>query len=120
MDLERSEIKDKVLENSKAYKLFELVMKIGIPNTSMTMNNGDYKSTMMMRLKWAAAEGPQPADFDEERGFAVMQAAYYMLFNYCKYKCINLEAEHNMRVNFKYDMEYILGSAWSGVNGWRV
>ena len=62
----------------------------------------------------------QPSNFDEDRGFAVMQAAHDMLFNYCKNKCINLEVGHNMRVNFKSDMNYILGRAWSGVNGWRV
>ena len=49
-----------------------------------------------------------------------MQAAHYMLFNYCKNKAHFLELGHNMRVNFQTGMNYIHSSAWSGINGWRV
>ena len=108
----------------KALRLFLLVMKIGIPNSAMNLEKfdreTDYLSEKMMRLKWAAAEGPQPADFDEDTAYAIMQAAYYMLFNYCTNKADFLELGHNMRVNFKSDLNYILSSAWSGINGWRV
>ena len=114
-------------ELAEAYFLAKLVMKIGIPNTASTLagredydKNTDFKSKKIMQLKWAAAKGPQPVDFDEDVAFAIMQAAHYMLFHYCKHKCSILDVGHNLRVNFKNDLNYILSSAWHGINGWRV
>ena len=97
-------------EMNKVTYIFCMVIKIGIGTKFVTR----------LQLRWLVAEGPQPVGFDLERAFAIMQAAHYMLFKYGIHIADYYEVGHNMRVNFKSDMNYILGRAWSGVNGWRV
>ena len=77
-----------------------------------------------MELRWAAARGPWPEDFQLEKNlFLGMKGAFYVLVELSERalegKLVDEGACFKLQGNIRSDLDNILSPAWTGIHGWQ-